>query len=237
MKTKCETEGEIVEGIQGVLRCLRNTIRKRRPLHRIRSEYLAEHLHVQKISKFGKQGENLNLYYKELLDQFEACNFEQMQFMDLFTYTLYFHITEVDLKEEVVKLWKDKEELGEHLLPADVVTAIETWHDVRNQASAPPATDPKIFSLTNPRSTSRPANPTCSICAKPDHQRSDCPLKKSGAVIHCSHHPTLLNSHTTEACRNPNPPTNEGGTGSTRGTNQDRRFRTRARGRRGRGRG
>merc|ERR1712030_172879 len=48
---------------------------------------------------------------------------------------------------------------------------------------------------------------------------------------------SLLNSHTTEACRNPNPPSNEGGTGSSRGTNQDRSFRTRGRGRRGRGRG
>merc|ERR1712237_189866 len=56
MKVKSEREGEIVEGVQGVLRCLRNTIRKRKPLHRIRSDYLAKHLHVQKASKFGKQG-------------------------------------------------------------------------------------------------------------------------------------------------------------------------------------
>ena len=234
-----------MEGIQGVLRCLRNTIRKRRPLHRIRSDYLAKHLHVQKVAKFGKQGENLNLYYKDLAAQFEACSFDKMQFQDLLTYTLFFHIVEVDLKETVVKLWKAKEELGQHLLPADVLAVIESWHDVRNQASdkaPPPVPEPKVFSLSTPRSTrtgSSPSTFTCSICAKPDHQRTDCPLKKSGAVIYCSHHPELQNSHTTEACRNPNNslPTSSGGTGNTRGTNQDRGSRSRGRGRRGRGRG
>ena len=85
---------------------------------------MAEQLHVHKVAKFGRQGENLNLFYKDLAAQFDACSFDKMQFQDLLTYTLFFHIVEVDLKEEVVKLWKSKEELGQHLLPTDVLAVI-----------------------------------------------------------------------------------------------------------------
>ena len=66
MKAKILLEGGRVEGIAGVLRCLRSTIRERRSLYRLRSDYLTEHLHTQKIALFGNKGERINLSMKNL---------------------------------------------------------------------------------------------------------------------------------------------------------------------------
>ena len=71
-KAKLEEEGEQIQGIEGVLRCLRATVRERRPLYRLRSDYLMEHLHIQKSPMFGAKGERINLFFKCLSAQFEA---------------------------------------------------------------------------------------------------------------------------------------------------------------------
>ena len=98
---------------------------------------------------FGPKGERLNLFYKHLSAQFEACAFDKMRYQDLLTYTILFYIPEIDLKEQVIKLWNTKEQLGEHLLPQQVLTLMETWHDVRNQASDKiSGSEHKVFSLT-----------------------------------------------------------------------------------------
>ena len=116
---------------------------------------------------------------------------------------------------------------------------MENWHDVRNQSSDKSSgSEHKVFSLTGGGGPGGDGLMTikCSVCGKTDHQRNECPLKKSGAVIHCTHHPHLKNSHTTQACRNPSS-SSSGETGGTRGSGQDRGTRGRGRGKRGRGRG
>ena len=103
MKAKIIREGGHVEGIAGVMRCLRSTIRDRRSLYRLRSDYLTEHLHTQRIALFGSHGEKINLSMKNLYTQFQACQFETMKHEDLLLYTILYYIPEVDLKEEIIK--------------------------------------------------------------------------------------------------------------------------------------
>ena len=104
MKAKVLQEGGQVEGIAGVIRCLRATIKERRSLYRLQSDYLTEHLHTQKVALFGTKGEKINLSMKNLYTQFQACQFETMRHEDSLVYTMLYYIPEVDLKEEIIKL-------------------------------------------------------------------------------------------------------------------------------------
>ena len=64
MKQKMSVEGQNVEGIDGVLECIRRTICARRSLYRLRSDFVCEHLHPQKFALFGVKGQRLNIAYK-----------------------------------------------------------------------------------------------------------------------------------------------------------------------------
>ena len=111
-----------------------------------------------------------------------------MRHEDLLVYTMLYYIPEVDLKEEIIKLWNSKEKAGEHLLPEQVVVVMRQWHDVHNLACD--KTNPrehKVYSVTGSGGDSL----SCSVCGQSGHQRSDCPLKKSGSSIYCKFHPEL----------------------------------------------
>ena len=80
---KMHLEGREVETVDDILEAFRSTIRERRSLMRIRSDYMTSHLHHTKESVYGRQGESLNLAVKHITAKYESCDFENMRSVDI----------------------------------------------------------------------------------------------------------------------------------------------------------
>ena len=133
-------EGREVETVDDIIEAFRSTIKERRSLMRIRSDYMTSHLHHTTQSVYGRRGENLNLAVKNITAKFEACDFENMRPVDILIYTLIYSISHENLKERCFELWKEKQKNNSDLEEDKLIEMMRSWFENHSNATEKPYT-------------------------------------------------------------------------------------------------
>ena len=120
-RDKMILDGREIQTVDDILDAFKGTIRERRSMMRIRSDYMTQHLHHTKEPIYGNRGQNLNLAVKHLTAKYHSCDFENMRSIDILLYTLVYAIQHEALKEKCFELWTQRKKDNLELEVDDLV--------------------------------------------------------------------------------------------------------------------
>ena len=129
-----QTKGVEVTTADEVIDTFGKTVTARRPLTRLRCDFLKESLHSGNSGIFSKCGEKVNSAIKQLTLRFQSCRFHEMRAEDILLYSIIFGIEHDSLRDKCFDLWSEKCAESKNMEVDNLVTLILGWFESYNES-------------------------------------------------------------------------------------------------------